>query len=143
MEHRRTSVSSVSSLSSTINLFDRILDDIDQKLTKLIDIIDQNPSDSFLSIEFEKIKQFKQDIINQSVQSGRAMIETFMETVHDEQKKFFFKKNADEHRSNMEVAMVNAIETRRSHMIERGKYVTKQKLITCFKRINSIKDNIK
>jgi hypothetical protein len=79
-------------------------------------------------------------IINQSVQSGRAMIETFMKAVHDEQKKFFFKRTADENRSNMEVAMVNAIETRRSHMIERGKYVTKQKLITSFKPIDYNKD---
>jgi hypothetical protein len=140
MEHRRTSVSSSS--SSTINLSDRVFDDIDEKLTKSLDNIDQNPSDSSLSIEFEKIKQFKQDILNQNVQSGRAMIETFTKTVHNEQKKFFFKRNADEHRSNMEVAMVNAIETRRSHMIERGKYVTKQKLLTSFKPINYTKDNI-
>jgi hypothetical protein len=82
-------------------------------------------------------------IINQSVHTSRAMIETFTKTVHDEQKKFFFKKNTDEHRSNMKIAMVNAIETRRLHMIERGKYVTKQKLITSFKPINYIKDNIK
>jgi hypothetical protein len=138
MEHRRTSVSSSS--SSTINLFDRVFNDIDEKLTKSLDNIDQNPSDNSSSIEFEKIKQFKQDILNQNVQSGRTMIENFMKTIHDEQKKFFFKRTADEHRSNMEVAMLNAIETRRSHMIERAKYVTKQKLITSFKPINYNKD---
>jgi len=139
MEHRLTSVS----LSSTNNLFDLMLDNIDEKLTKSIDIIHQNPSTNPLPIEFEKIKQLKQDIINQSVQIGPATIETFTKTVYDEQNKFFFKKNADEHRSNMEVAMVNAIENRRSHMLERGKYVTKQKLIASFKPINYIKDNIK
>jgi hypothetical protein len=121
MEHRRTSVSSSS--SSTINLSDRVFDDIDKKLTKSVDNIDPNPSDRSLSIECEKIKQFKQDILNQNVQSGRAMIETYTKTVHNERNKLFFKRNADEHRSNMEVVMVNAIETRRSHMIERGKYV--------------------
>jgi hypothetical protein len=40
MEHRLTSVS----LSSTTNLFDRMLDDIDEKLTKSVDIIDRNSS---------------------------------------------------------------------------------------------------
>jgi len=43
----------------------------------------------------------------------------------------------------MEVAMVNGIETRRLHMIERGKYITRQKLITCFKPIAYNKDSIK
>ena len=121
--HRRTSVSSS---SSAINLSDRVFDDIDEKLTKSFDKIDQNPSDSSLSIiEFEKMKQFKQEMIDHSVQAGRAMIETFAKTVHDERNKFFLKRNTDEHRSNMEVAMINALETRRSHMIERGKYITK------------------
>ncbi len=71
------------------------------------------------------------------------MIETFTKTVHDEQNKIFFEKNADEFRSNMEVAMINAIETRRLNMIERGEYVTTQKLITSFRPINYIKDNLK
>lgn len=40
------------------------------------------------------------------------MIETCTKIVHVEQNKFFFKDNANEHRSNMKVAVINAIETR-------------------------------
>lgn len=39
--------------------------------------------------------------------------------------------------------MVNAIETRRLHMIQRGKYITEQKLSTSFKSVSFIKDEIK
>lgn len=119
-----------------------MLDDIDEKLTQFIDNINRNSSDSSLLIEFEKLKQFKQDIINQSIQAGRNLIESFKKTVHDEQKKFFIKKNADEHRYNMDVTLLNTVETRRLHMIEREKYITKQTLSTLFKPINSIKENI-
>jgi len=120
------------SLSSTINLFDCMSDDVDEKLTKSVGIIDQNASNTYLSIEFEKINQLKEDIVHQSVDTPRAMVELFTKIVHDEQNKFFFKKNADEDRSNMEVAMLNAIEIHRSHMIERGKYVTKQNFYNIF-----------
>ena len=139
MEHRLTSAS----LSSTNNILDRMLDDIDEKLQKELDVINQNPPDSSLSSEFEKIKQFKQDIINQSIQTDRTKIEAFTKAVHDKQKKFFIKKNADEDRYNKDLALLNIVETRRSHMIERGKYETKQKLITSFKPVNYIKANIK
>lgn len=64
------------------------------------------------------------------------MIESFTKAVHHEQKKFFIKKNADEYRSNREVAMLNTVESRRKHMIEREKYVIKQKLTTSSKIIN-------
>jgi len=131
------------SLSYTINLFDCMSDEVDEKLTKSVGIIDQNASNTYLSIEFEKINQLKEDIVHQSVDTRRAMVELFTKIVHDEQNKFFFKKNANEHRSNMEVTILNAIEIRRSHMIERGKYVTKQNLITFFKPINYMKYNIK
>lgn len=138
MEHRLTS----KSLLYAENLFDRMLDNIDQNLTKLIADINENPSNSSLCIEFEKIKQFKQDIVNQSIQAGQAMVETFTRAVHDEQKKFFIKKNADEDRYNKDLALLKIVEKRRSHMIERGKYVTKQTLITSFKVINYNKENI-
>ena len=49
LEHRLKSVS----ISSTNNLFDRILDDIDENFTKFIDDINKNSSDRSLFIEFE------------------------------------------------------------------------------------------
>lgn len=40
-----------------------MLDDINEKLTKSVDITDQNWSGSSFSIEMDKLKQLKQDII--------------------------------------------------------------------------------
>ncbi len=62
-----------------------MFDDIDEKLTKSLDNIDQNPSDNSLSIEFKKIKQFKHDIINQSdktqpLTSSQCRMETSFST---------------------------------------------------------------
>lgn len=110
-----------------------MLDDIDAKLSKLIGHINRYPSDGSLCIEFEKLKQLKWDIIDRSIQTSKAMVETVARAVHDEQKKFFIKKNADEDRYNRDLALMKMVETRRSHMIGRGKYVTKHKLTTSFK----------
>ena len=71
-----------------------MLDDIDVKLRKSVDIINQNASSISSSNEFTKINQLKQDIIHQSIQFGRTMVESLIKIVHDEQKRFFFKKNA-------------------------------------------------
>ena len=69
------------------------------------------------------------------------MIETYTKMIYDEQKNFFLKQNADEHTFEIENGIVNAIETRRLHMIERGKYITEQKLQTCFKPVDCTKQN--
>ena len=69
------------------------------------------------------------------------MIETYTKMIYDEQKNFFLKQNADAHTSEIENGIVNAIETRRLHMIERGKYITEQKLQTCFRPVDCTKQN--
>ena len=66
MKHRLTSVS----LSISTDLSDRILDDIDKKITTSLDISDQNTSGVHLSIEVEKLNQLKQDIIHQGIQTN-------------------------------------------------------------------------
>jgi len=137
MKHRLTSVS----LSTSTDLSDRILDDIDRKITTSLDISDQNTSGVHLSIEVEKLNQLKQDIIHQGIQTSQAMVETYTKTIYDEQENFFHKQNADQHTSKIENGIVNAIETRRLHMIERGKYITEQKLGTCFKPVDCTKQN--
>lgn len=88
MNHRLTSVS----LSLTNNLFDRILDDIDQKRTKSFHMLIQNTSDISSSMEFQKNSQLKEDIIYQSMESGRNMIQIYREMIDDEQKTSFLRK---------------------------------------------------
>jgi hypothetical protein len=85
----------------------------------------------------------KKHIIHQGIETTRAMIEPIIQFINDKQDKFFFEKNTDEHISKIEHDMVNAIETRRLHMIERGKYIVEQKLSTSFKPMSYLEDNIK
>ncbi len=70
------------------------------------------------------------------------MIETLTKTVQNAYNKFFFKKKTDEHILKNENNMLNAIENRRIHMIERGKYITQHKILTSFETLKSITDNI-
>ena len=70
-------------------------------------------------------------------------MESLTEAVQDEENKFFIKKNADEHKYNLHDALLRAVETRRLHMIERGKYVIKTNLTIFFQPINHIRENIK
>ena len=66
------------------------------------------------------------------------LVQSLSKTIDDEEKKFFIKKNSDEHRYNTHVVLLEAAKTRRLHMIERRKYVTKQNLTIFFKPINHI-----
>lgn len=73
-----------------------MIDDIDTKLTTLLDHLTRDAPDTDSSNEFEKLNQFKKDIIYRTIASGHKMIETFLKTIDIEQKKFFFKTNSNE-----------------------------------------------
>jgi hypothetical protein len=62
------------------------------------------------------------------------MGENFVKIVRDEQQRHSFNRNDDESQSEKQVSVINAIETRRLHMIKRAKYITQQKLATYFKQ---------
>jgi hypothetical protein len=80
------------------------------------------------------MNQFKNDIIHQGIITGRQMGENFVKLVHAEQQKCCFNRNDDESQSEKQVSVIDAIETRRLHMIKRAKYITQQKLATYFKQ---------
>lgn len=69
------------------------------------------------------------------------MIEPFMQTVDDEQNKFFLEKNPDAHTEEAETVIVQVIARRCLYMIERAALLTQQKLLTSFKPIFQIKDH--
>jgi hypothetical protein len=80
------------------------------------------------------VNQFKTDVIQQSIITSRQMSENSVKIVRDEQQKCSFNRNDDESQSGKQLLLINATETRRLHMIKRGKYITQQKLATYFKQ---------
>ncbi len=59
--------------------------------------VDQTTSITDASFAFAELNRLKQDIIQQAIQPGEAMIEPLTKTVQNAYNKFFFKKKADEH----------------------------------------------
>ncbi len=86
-----------------------------------------------MSNEWETTQQLKNEIIRRTIITGRGMAENHYNAVVLEQKKYFVKCNVDESKSEWQVAVINAIESRRLHMIERAAYITQFKLATNFK----------
>lgn len=130
MEHRLTSVSLIA--TTTDDLFDQTLNNIDKKLIQSYQIFDQNTANTPQSIEFVRLYQLKQDIIHQVIQTGHEMIAKLARNIYDEKQHFFRNQNADHHTAKMEADLYNAIEVRRSHMTERAKYLTNHKIKTNF-----------
>jgi hypothetical protein len=59
--------------------------------------------------------------------------EKFRQMILIEKDKYFVTCNVDEATSEWQVAVINAIECRLLHMIERASYITQFKLATNFK----------
>jgi hypothetical protein len=80
-----------------------------------IDIIIRNQQDASnnrSSYQFDKMKQFKNDIIRPSTITSRLMGKNFAKLVHTEQQKRCFNRNNDESQPEQQVSVINAIETR-------------------------------
>lgn len=107
-------------LVSRPTLFDLMLDDIDatQQTTPM---------------EWEGIKQLKNDILRRGIMADCGMAEKFRNAALAEKEKYFVKRNVDESITNWQMAVINTIERRRLHMIERAAYITQFKLSTDFK----------
>jgi hypothetical protein len=111
-----------------------MIDDIDIKIRKQKNAIEQDASKNHSSYQFDKMNQFKNHIIQQNIFISREMSENSVKIVHDEQQKCSFNRNDDESQSEKQLLVINAIEIRRLHMIKQGEYITQQKLATDFKQ---------
>ncbi len=131
LKHRLTS-KQVSPASTT--LLNYMIDDIDIKIRNQQNAIEKDASNNQSSYQFDKVNQFKTDVIQQSIITSRQMSENSVKIVRDEQQKCSFNRNDDESQSGKQLLLINATETRRLHMIKRGKYITQQKLATYFKQ---------
>jgi hypothetical protein len=122
LEHRLTS----KQLSPASALLDHIIVDIDIIRRKQHNAIEQAASNNHSSYQFDKMSQFKHDLIHQSIITGRSMGESFVKIVRDKQQKYSFNRNDDESPSQKQVSAIKAIETRRLRMIKRAEYITKK-----------------
>ena len=124
LEHRLTS----KQLPPATTLLDQLINNIDAMIAESNDDFESTTSINSSSLQLKKMDQLKQDIIHHSIITGHQMIENFKKIILDEKQKCLFHKSQDESPSDMQRAIVNAIETRQLHMIKRAKYMTIQKL---------------
>jgi hypothetical protein len=66
------------------------------------------------------------------MRSGHQMTENFMKIVLDEKQKYSINEDNDRLPSENQIVVINAIETRRLHMIKRAKYMNKRQLALYF-----------
>jgi len=71
-------------------LLDHKIDDIDIIIRNQQDAIEQDASNNRSSYQFDKMNQFKNDIIQQTIIISCQMGETFVKIVHGEQQKCSF-----------------------------------------------------
>ena len=107
-------------LPPSSTLFDRMIDDLDA-------MEQTSPT------EWEQMKQLKKDIIHRCIVTGREMVDNFHNDVLHEQKKYFVKRGVDESKAEWQLKVLQAIETRRLHMLERSSCTLQLKLATKFK----------
>ena len=107
-------------LQPSSTLFDRMIDDIDA-------MEQTSPT------EWEQMKQLKKDIIHRCIVTGRGMVDHYHHGVLLAQEKYFVKRRVDESKAEWQLKMIQAIETRRLHMLERSTCVIQLKLATTFK----------
>ena len=100
-------------------------------LDRMIDDIEAMEQTS--PTEWEQMKQLKKDIIHRCIIIGRGMADRYHNNVLHEQKKYFVTRGVDESTAEWQLKMIQAIETRRLHMLERSTCVIQLKLATKFK----------
>ncbi len=103
-----------------VTLFDLTIDEIDA-------------TEQTTWADWEKMEQLKNDIIRRCIATGRGVVETLRETMLLETGKYSVKRDVDEFVSEWQFAVINAIEIRRLHIIERASYITRFELATNFK----------
>ncbi|CAF4168158.1 unnamed protein product [Adineta steineri] len=112
-------------------LFDHTINRIEKSLTQPDNVMVQDDKSVIVpSSEFETMNQLKHNIINQSIITAREMAENSAQIILDQMQKLLSFKHDDQHSHEVHITVVNAIEDRRYHMMQRGNYMIKEKLAT-------------
>ena len=94
--------------------------------------LDKNTRTILSSSRRKKLSQFRYDVLTLTVATGEEIIRSINKQIQ-EKKKLLFTINGENHDNPSTVPDVSlmqlmaAIETRRTHMIQRAQYMTKQK----------------
>ena len=73
------------------------------------------------------------DIIHRCIMTGRGMADNYHNDALLAQEKYFVKRGVDESTAEWQLKVIQAIETRRLHMLERSTCAIQLKLATTFK----------
>ncbi|CAF1306853.1 unnamed protein product [Adineta steineri] len=107
-------------------LLDHMIDDIDKVLSTPNDVIEQNVSTNFPNDQLEKMNQLKHDIIQQSIITATNMSKNYLD--------MSLNRNYEESQTTeIQNAVLKAMETRRLHMMKRAQYLLQYKLASYFK----------
>ena len=109
-----------------------MIDDMDMMLKSLNDIAAITPTACVLSDDMDRLRTLKKDIIHQAILTSSKMIDNLNLIIQSEEKKFTVKNRYMNSTSEWQKSVFNAIENRRLHMIQRAKFIIKQKLPTSF-----------
>jgi hypothetical protein len=124
LEHRLTSTQS----QSASNLVGHMIADIDTILKNSNETVKTSPTTCTLSNEIKRLQVMRRDIIHQTIIASRRMAENLKTMIQIEQNKFSLKNRFIECTSEWQKMVLNAIEIRRLHMIERASFTIKHKL---------------
>ncbi|CAF4277443.1 unnamed protein product, partial [Adineta steineri] len=112
-------------------LFDHTINRIETSLTQSDNVMVQDDKSASVSpSQFDTMNQLKHNIINQSIITAREMAENSAQIILDETQKLLSLKHDDQHSHELHITVVNAIEDRRFHMMQRGNYMIQEKLAT-------------
>ena len=126
LEHRLTSTQTYSSS----NLIYRMLNDIDLTLKNQSAIAQVSQNHHSLQNDNERLKLLKNDIIQQAIITSRKLANNLNKDIQTDQRKFSVKNRFIESTWEWQRMVLNAIETRRNHMIKRANFLLKHTLAT-------------
>lgn len=121
-------------------ILDGMIDDIEAKIAEEKDAVIENTTVSCLRDSSLTFQELKKDTIHRSLTSGHRMIQGLRKLVLEETEKYSLLYESSEFAPEQLVAMIDAIEKRRSHMIEYARYKTQTKLATYFEPNQSTLD---
>ena len=128
LEHRLTSTTV--QYQSASNLIHRMIDDMDMMLKGFNETLPITSTSCVLSTDMERLRTLKKDIIDQAIVTSSKMIDNFNIIIQSEENKFSVKNRYMESTSKWQMSVFNAIETRRTHTIQRAKVLIKHELRT-------------
>ena len=136
LEHRLTSTQP----RASSNLVGRMIDDIDTILTKSNQTVQTSANNCFVSNEINRLQALKKDIIHQAIITNRGMVENLKTIITAEQNKFSLKNRFMESTSTWQKIVLDTIEMRRLHQVERARFIIQYKLATSFHTYNNQQD---